>query len=86
MGYCSVGGKGTAYTAKNASKARTVLFHANAMRRLPMLKRIDPEGTMSLRAVAAALNGMAIPTVSSKGQWSANSVRRLRAVAKHNHI
>ena len=73
-----VGGKGTAYTAKNASEARTALFHANAMRRLPMLKRIDPEGTMSLREIADALNGMAIPTVSGKGRWSANSVRRLK--------
>ena len=43
-----------------------------------MLKRIDPEGTMSLRAVADALNGMAILTVSGKGTWSANSVRRLK--------
>ena len=53
-----VGGKGTADTARNASEARTALFHANAMRRLPMLKRVDSEGTMSLRAVADALNRM----------------------------
>ena len=43
-----------------------------------MIKRVDPEGTMSLRAIAEALNGLGIPTVSGKGQWSANSVRRLK--------
>jgi len=77
-----VGGKGSAETAKNASKARTALFHANAMRRLPMLKRIDPDGSMSLRAIAEALNGMDIPTVSGKGTWSSNSVRRLKMLIK----
>ena len=76
-----VGGKGTADTAKNASEARTALFYANAMRRLPMIKRVDPEGTMSLRAIAEALNDLSIPTVSGRGQWSANSVRRLKAIA-----
>ena len=65
-----VGGKGTAYTAKNASEARTALFHANAMRRLPMLKRIDPEGTMSLREIADALNGMARPFIHPMGNFS----------------
>ena len=76
-----VGGKGNAETAKNASKARTALFHANAIRRLPMLTRVDPDGSMSLRAIADALNGMDIPTVSGRGQWSANSVRRLKAIS-----
>ena len=77
-----VGGKGNADTAKNASEARTALFHANAMRRLPMLKRVDPEGAMSLRAIAEKLNGLGIPTVSGKGTWSSNSVRRLKAVTQ----
>ena len=43
-----------------------------------MLKGVDPEDTMSLRAIAEALNGMGIPTVSGKGTWSSNSVRRLK--------
>ena len=77
-----VGGKGNADTAKNASEARTAFFHANAMRRLPMLKRVDPEGAMSLRAIAEALNGLGIPTVSGKGTWSSNSVRRLKALTQ----
>jgi hypothetical protein len=43
-----------------------------------MLKGVDPDGPMSLRAIAEALNGMGIPTVSGKGTWSSNSVRRLK--------
>ena len=74
-----VGGKGNRDTARNATEAKTALFRSNALDRLPMLKRVDPEGTMSLRAIADALNDMAIPTVSTKGKWSANSVRRLKA-------
>ena len=40
-----------------------------------MLKGADPDGPMSLRAIAEALNGMGIPTVQGKGSQSANSVR-----------
>ena len=77
-----VGGKGNADTARNATEARTALFHANAMRRLPMLTRVDPDASMSLRAIADALNDMDIPTVSGRGSWSANSVRRLKMLIK----
>ena len=44
-----------------------------------MLTRVDPDASMSLRAIADALNDMDIPTVSGRGSWSANSVRRLKA-------
>ena len=77
-----VGGKGNADTARNATEARTALFHANAMRRLPMLTRVDPDASMSLRAIADALNDMDIPTVSGRGSWSANSVRRLKMMGQ----
>ena len=50
-----VGGKGNADTARNASEARTVRFHANAVDKLPLLKRYDPDGSMSLRAIADIL-------------------------------
>jgi hypothetical protein len=49
--------------------------------KLPMIHRIDPEGSMSLRSIAQKLNDMNVPTVSGKGSWSANSVRRLKAVS-----
>ena len=77
-----VGGKGNADTAKNATEARTAKFRANALDRLPMLKRYDPDGSMSLTAIADAFNRYGVKTVSGKGQWSANSVRRLKAIAE----
>ena len=47
-----------------------------------MLTRVDPDASMSLRAIADALNDMDIPTVSGRGSWSANSVRRLKMLSK----
>jgi DNA invertase Pin-like site-specific DNA recombinase len=76
-----VGGKGNADTARNASEARTVKFHANAVDKLPLLKRYDPDGSMSLRAIADIFNRYGVKTVSGRGQWSANSVRRLKAIS-----
>ena len=76
-----VGGKGNADTARNASEARTAKFRANAEDKLPLLKRYDPDGTLSLRAIADIFNRYGIPTVSGRGQWSANSVRRLKALS-----
>jgi DNA invertase Pin-like site-specific DNA recombinase len=73
-----VGGKGNADTAKNASEARTALYRGRAREKSRMLKRYDPDGSMSLRAIAEALNANGIPTVSERGSWSANSVRRLK--------
>ena len=74
-----VGGKGNADTARNASEARTVRFHANAVDKLPLLKRYDPDGSMSLRAIADIFNRYGVKTVSGRGTWSASSVRRLKA-------
>ena len=76
-----VGGKGNAVTARNASEARTVRFHANAVDKLPLLKRYDPDSSMSLRAIADIFNRYGVKTVSGRGSWSANSVRRLKAIS-----
>ncbi|MDA8987533.1 recombinase family protein [Planktomarina temperata] len=76
-----VGGKGNADTARNASEARTAKFRANAVDKLPLLKRYDPDGSMSLRAIADIFNRYGVKTVSGRGQWSANAVRRLKALA-----
>ena len=76
-----VGGKGNADTARNASEARTVKFHANAVDKLPLLKRYDPDGSMSLRDIADIFNRYGVKTVSGRGQWSANSVRRLKTIS-----
>ena len=74
-----VGRRGTAQDAEKAREARTALFQVRTTQKLPMLKRIDPDGTRSTRAIASELNRMSVATVSGKGSWSSNSVRRLRA-------
>ena len=76
-----VGRKGTAEDAERATQARTALFKARTANIRPLLDRIDPEKAKSLRAIANGLNEMNVPTVTGKGGWSANSVRRLKAVA-----
>jgi len=76
-----VGRRGTAEDTQRATEARTALFVTRTHQKLPMLKRIDPDNAMSLRAIADKLNDMNISTVTGKGSWSANSVKRLKAVA-----
>ena len=76
-----VGRTGTAEDAKKASEARTALYRRRAKIRLPMLQKIDPDGSLSLRSIAERLNQMNVPTISGKGSWFANSVRRLKAVS-----
>ena len=73
-----VGGKGNADTARNARDARTALYKSRALEKAPLLNEIDPNGTMSLWALAKKLNELAIPTISGKGSWTATSVKRLK--------
>ena len=68
-------------TAKKASEARVELYRRRSTERLPMLQKIDPDDSLSLRRIAERLNTMNVPTVSGKGSWSANSVKRLKAVS-----
>jgi len=75
-----VGRIGTTEDAKRASDARTALYRSRSVEKWPMLQKVDPEGSLSLRSVADSLNLMNVPTVSGKGSWSANSVKRLKAV------
>jgi len=76
-----VGRRGTPEDAERAREARTALFQARMVNITPLLGRIDPENVLSLRAIAERLNDMNVPTVTGKCGWSANSVRRLKAVA-----
>ena len=75
-----VGRIGTTEDAKRASDARTALYRSRSVKKWPILQRVDPEGSLSLRSIADSLNLMNVPTVSGKGSWSANSVKRLKAV------
>lgn len=74
-----VGRVGTPKDAKHASEARTALHKERYKEKAALLKRFDPEGTSSLRKIAALMNEAGVPTISGKGVWSANSVRRLKA-------
>ena len=76
-----VGRIGTAEDAKKASEARTALYRRRAVERLPILQKVDPDGSMSLQRIAQLLNNMNVPTISGRGSWSANSVRRLKSVS-----
>ena len=61
---------------------RPVRRHTDALQdRFAMLQKIAPDGSLSLRSIAERLNQMNVPTISGKGSWSANSVRRLKAVS-----
>ena len=73
-----VGRVGTSKDAKNASEARTALYRRRAAAKLPMIKKVDPDNSLSLRGIAQKLNDLGVPTISGKGNWSANSVRRLK--------
>ncbi len=75
-----VGRVGTSKDAKKASEARTALYRRRAAAKLPMIKKVDPDDSLSLRGIAQKLNDMGVPTISGKGNWSANSVRRLKVM------
>ena len=74
-----VGRRGTAQDAEKAREARTALFRTRTLDKLPTLEVVDPDGTLSTRAIASELNRELVATVSGKGSWSSNSVRRLKA-------
>ena len=46
-----------------------------------MIAKVDPDASLSLRQIAEKLNELSVPTISGKGSWSANSVRRLKAAS-----
>ena len=76
-----VGGKGSRETAQRATEARTEALRAKALQKLPMLERVDPDNSLSLRAIAKKLTDIGVPTVTDKSVWSANGVRRLKLLA-----
>jgi DNA invertase Pin-like site-specific DNA recombinase len=73
-----VGRTGTRENALKANQAKAAKYRETAVARASLLRKIDPEGRKSLREIAEELNGLEVPTVSGRGQWSANSVRRLK--------
>lgn len=75
------GFRGHAASAEDAAHARAVnreKADSRAEALAPIFARIDPDGTLSLRAVAAALMEERVPTVTGKGNWTAAGVARVR--------
>jgi hypothetical protein len=69
------------HPASISEVARTEVFRAKALQKLPMLQRVDPDCNLSLRAIAERLTDIGVPTVTGKSVWSANGVRRLKLLA-----
>jgi DNA invertase Pin-like site-specific DNA recombinase len=74
--------RGRAITAEEAAKGRAVrsakaLDHASSL--APIISRLDPEGRLSLRQIAAALTAEGLPTPAGGALWTAATVRRVKA-------
>ena len=75
------GFRGRAGTAADTAKARAArALKANEQARsiAPIIDRVDPDRTASLRGIARALNDEGVPTPSGEGTWTAATVARLR--------
>lgn len=73
-----VGRIGTSEDAATARQARTEKYRTIAVQKALLLSRYDPAQQLSLRAIAERFNQDGVSTVSGRGVWSANSVRRLK--------
>ena len=76
------GFRGRAATADDRARASAALTarakdHAESL--APIITRLDPNGSLSLRALAAKLNGEGLPTPAGATVWTAAGVSRLKA-------
>jgi DNA invertase Pin-like site-specific DNA recombinase len=76
------GFRGRAIEADEAAKGRAArsakaVGHASSL--APILTRLDPEGRLSLRALAAALTAEGLPTPAGGALWTAATVSRVKA-------
>ena len=69
---------GTAADAAVARAARSLKAAKHARSLAPVLERLDPHHSSSLRSIANLLNSEGIPTPSGGGDWSAATVARIR--------
>jgi hypothetical protein len=76
------GFRGRAVTAEEAAKgrkARSAKAAGHASSFAPIIARLDPNGSLSLRALAAALIAEGVPTPAGKEGWTAATVQRVKA-------
>jgi DNA invertase Pin-like site-specific DNA recombinase len=76
------GFKGRAGTSDDTAKARAARSckaagHASSL--APIIARLDPTGSLSLRALAAALTAEGLPTPAGGSVWTAATVQRVKA-------
>jgi DNA invertase Pin-like site-specific DNA recombinase len=72
------GRAGTAADTAKARAARALKATEQARSIAPIIDRVDPDRTASLRGIARALNDEGVPTPSGEGKWTAATVSRLR--------
>jgi hypothetical protein len=73
------GRPGTSDDTARARKARSAKAHAHALSLAPIIARLDPEGSLPLRTLAAKLDAEGLPTPAGGAQWTAATVARVEA-------
>jgi DNA invertase Pin-like site-specific DNA recombinase len=71
------GRAGTADDTAKAREARSAKAAGHASSLAPIIARLDPEGAMSLRQLAAALTAEGLPTAAGATKWTAAQVARI---------
>jgi DNA invertase Pin-like site-specific DNA recombinase len=69
----------TAEDGANGRKARTAKAHDHAASPASIIARLDPDGSLSLRALAAKLTAEGLPTPAGAGELTAATVARVKA-------
>ena len=72
------GRAGTADDTAKARKAYTAKAAEHAASLAPIITRLDPDGSLSLRALAAKLMAEGLPTPAGGAVWTATTVARVK--------
>jgi hypothetical protein len=72
------GRAGTPSDLAKARAARTQGAYQRASDIAPVMARLDPDGSASLRQLAAMLTEEGVPTATGRGEWTAAAVARVR--------
>ena len=73
------GRAGTAEDTAKARKAHTAKAASHAASLAPIIARLDPDGSLSLRALAARLTADGLPTPAGAAVWTAAAIARVKA-------
>jgi hypothetical protein len=69
----------TAEDGANGRKARGAKANGHAASLAPIITRLDPDDSLSLRALAAKLTAEGLPTPAGAAVWTAATVARVKA-------